>query len=66
MMLWERRAEIAPKLARHGLRLKLSVLEDTSLSLVEAAPSRKALARLAQTLDDLERTLKVAHGSRTR
>jgi NTE family protein len=60
LTLLERRAEIAPKLARHGLKLKLNVLRDTSLSLVQQAPSRQALARLRQTLDDLERYLKVA------
>jgi len=61
LMLLERRAEIAPKLERHGLKLKLGVLRDTSLQLVQQAPSRQALARLRQTLDDLERYLKVAH-----
>jgi NTE family protein len=60
LMLLERRAEIAPKLARHGLKLKLNVLRDTSLSLVQQVPKRQALARLRQTLDDLERYLKVA------
>ena len=62
-MLPERRLDIAPKLERHGLKLKLGVLRDTSLSLVRQAPSRRALARLRQTLDDLERYLKVAHSS---
>ncbi len=62
MMLWERREEIGPKLARHGLQLKLSVLRDTSLTLVKEPPSRKALSQLGQTLDDLDRYLKVAHG----
>lgn len=61
LMLLERRAEIGPKLERHGLKLKLNVLRDTSLSLVQQAPSRQALARLRQSLDDLERYLKVAH-----
>jgi len=61
LMLLERRAQLGPKLARHGLRLKLGVLRDTSLTLVEETPSRKALARLGQTLDDLERYLKVAY-----
>lgn len=61
LMLLERRAEIGPKLERHGLRLKENVLRDTSLTLVQQAPSRQALARLRQTLDDLERYLKVAH-----
>ncbi len=61
LMLLERRHELAPKLARHGLKLKLAVLRDTSLTLVEEQASTKALARLGQTLDDLERYLKVAH-----
>lgn len=61
LMLLERRAEIGPKLERHGLQLKLNVLRDTSLTLVQQAPSRQALARLRQSLDDLERYLKVAH-----
>ncbi|MES2296064.1 MAG: patatin-like phospholipase family protein [Pseudomonadota bacterium] len=61
LMLWERREEIGPMLARHGLQLKLSVLRDTSLKLVQEPPSRKALARLGQALDELDRYLKVAH-----
>ena len=63
LMLLEKRAEIAPKLERHGLKLKLNVLRDTSLSLVQQAPSRQALARLRQTLDDLERYLKVTRSA---
>lgn len=63
LMLLERRAEIGPKLERHGLKLKMGVLRDTSLSLVQQAPSRQALARLRQVLDDLERYLKVAHSA---
>ena len=61
LMLLERCAEIGPKLARHGLSLKLGVLRDTSLTLVQQAPPRQALGRLRQTLDDLEHYLKVAH-----
>lgn len=61
MMLLERRAEIAPKLACHGLELKLSVLRDTSLTLVKPPPGRSPLAKLGDTLDDLDRYLKVAH-----
>lgn len=61
LMLLERREELGPKLAKHGLRLKLNVLRDTSLTLVEQVPSRRALRRLSRTLDDLERYLKVAH-----
>jgi len=62
LMLWQQRAELAPKLARHGMRLNLPVLQDTSLSLVNQEPPRKALMRLEQTLDDLERYIKVAKG----
>jgi NTE family protein len=61
LMLLEKRAEIGPRLARNGLALKLAVLRDTSLTLVEEAPSNAPLARLEQVLDDLERYLKVAH-----
>ncbi len=62
MMLWEQREQLAPRLARHGMRLKLSVLSDTSLTLVSQKPARKALTRLDNVLNDLERYLKVAHG----
>jgi predicted acylesterase/phospholipase RssA len=62
LMLWQQRAELAPKLARHGMRLNLPVLQDTSLTLVNQEPPRKALMRLEQTLDDLERYIKVAKG----
>lgn len=61
LMLLARRDEIGPKLARNGLALKLSVLRDASLTLVEEVPSNAPLARLEQVLDDLERYLKVAH-----
>lgn len=62
LMLWQQRHELGAKLARHGMRLKLNVLQDTSLSLVRQPPRRKALARLDAALADLERYLKVAHG----
>lgn len=62
--LWLQRDEIGRKLKRHGLRLKLSVLRDTSLTLVKKPPAGKkdrfALADLNDTLDRLERYLKVA------
>jgi len=60
LMLLNRRAELAPRLERNGLRLKESVLRDTSLTLVSEVPERMPLARLRETLDDLERYLKVA------
>lgn len=66
MMLWERRRELAPKLERHGLRLKLSVLRDSSLTLVKSPISERedrfGLATLNETLDNLERQLKIAAG----
>ena len=66
MMLWERREEIAPRLARHGLRLKESVLADTSLTLVKkptsSKPDRLSVTYLSDILDDLDRYLKVANG----
>ncbi len=65
-MLWKQREEIGKKLERHGLRLKLSVLRDTSLTLVKNPPSGKkdrfAAADLNDALDGLERYLKVAAG----
>ncbi|HJV83158.1 patatin-like phospholipase family protein [Noviherbaspirillum sp.] len=66
MMLWQRRKEIGPMLERHGLRLKLSVLRDTSLTLVKKPTSDKedrfGLNRLNETLDGLERHLKIVAG----
>ncbi|MES2263290.1 MAG: patatin-like phospholipase family protein [Pseudomonadota bacterium] len=62
LMLWQQRVPLARKLARHGMRLKLPVLRDTSLTLVRQQPPRRAVARLGAALDDLERYLKVAHG----
>ena len=62
-MLWRRRAEIGAKLERHGLRLKLQVLRDTSLTLVKQPPKKKdrfAVHALNDSLDSLERYLKVA------
>ncbi|HJV73116.1 MAG TPA: patatin-like phospholipase family protein [Noviherbaspirillum sp.] len=66
MLLWQRRNEIGPLLERHGLRLKLSVLRDSSLTLVKKPAAGKddlfGLASLTQTLDSLERHLKIAAG----
>jgi predicted acylesterase/phospholipase RssA len=66
LMLWEQRETIAKQLERHGLRLKLSVLQDTSLTLVKkplpAKKGRFSMVELADTLDDLDRYLKVANG----
>jgi predicted acylesterase/phospholipase RssA len=67
MMLWERRDEIGPRLARHGLRLKLPMLRDTSLMLVKKPvlgrrKARLSMTQLSDTLDDLDRYLKIANG----
>lgn len=66
MMLWQRRHELGPVLRRHGLRLKLSVLRDTSLTLVKHPAEDKGdlfgLADLSEVLDTLERHLKIAAG----
>ncbi len=66
MMLWQRREEIGGKLARHGLRLKESVLRDTSLTLVKQPSSvrrdRLAVTWLKDVLDELDRYLKVENG----
>lgn len=63
-MLWKNREALQAKLEPHGLRLKLSVLRDTSLTLVRnpttITQSRFGTTSLIETLDDLERNLKVA------
>ena len=63
--LWENREEIGRKLARHGLRLKASVLRDKSLTLVGKPPTmtrdRFRINQLRRALSDLEHKLKVAH-----
>ncbi|MDC8760112.1 patatin-like phospholipase family protein [Janthinobacterium fluminis] len=58
-MLWRQRKDIAAKLARHGMTLRLAVLQDRSLSLVRQTPARRAVSQLGAVLDDLERYLKV-------
>jgi NTE family protein len=66
MMLWQRRKEIGPMLEQNGLRLKLSVLRDSSLTLVKKPVTDKedrfGLQRLTDTLNSLERHLKIAAG----
>ncbi|MDR3479899.1 MAG: patatin-like phospholipase family protein [Burkholderiaceae bacterium] len=64
--LWRNRVAIDRKLARHGLHLKLPVLQDSSLTLVQNPPRNKKdrfkTDKLGQVLDQLEHTLKVAGG----
>jgi hypothetical protein len=67
--LWQRRNELAPVLARHGVRLNLAVISDPTLTLVRSHLRRKvhgsssavrATAGLAHCLDDLERWVRLA------
>jgi NTE family protein len=64
--LLKNRVEIDRKLSRHGLRLKISVLQDASLSLVKTTPlgkkDRFGANKLGHVLDQLEHRLKVAAG----
>jgi len=63
-VLWKNREEIGQKLARHGLKLKLSVLQDSSMTLVKKQPNGKkdrfGTAKLSNVLDQLERQLKLS------
>jgi len=56
--MWRNRVEINRKLARHGLRLKLPILKDTSLTLVQTPfrnkKDRFKTGRLSNVLDQLE------------
>ncbi len=59
-MLRERQAELAPKLARHGVTLKMASLRNPDLHLVNepTVPAQTTLGRqLHATLDDLQREL---------
>ncbi len=62
--LFERRHELGPVLARHGIAIRLDVLEDAHRHLVKRHARRRApleakatADRLARSLDDLERWL---------
>ena len=63
-MLWEQREEIGRKLARHGLKLRLPVLADAGMTLVNQAGPREdhPAASLHEALDRLERQLKLKAG----
>ena len=65
--LFERRHELAPLLARHGVSIRLDVVTEPDRHLVRGVRRRKPLLaataaarRLAETLDDLERWLALA------
>jgi predicted acylesterase/phospholipase RssA len=63
--LWERRHELAPRLARHGVTIDAAVLRDEKRTLVRGLRRRReyridsqasqTARRLAATLDDLQR-----------
>jgi predicted acylesterase/phospholipase RssA len=68
--LFERRHELEPVLARHGITIRLDVLADTHRHLVKRHARRRALPdaktavdRLARSLDDLDRWLALRAGS---
>jgi hypothetical protein len=60
--LHARRAELAPLLARHGLRLREDVIADTGRSLVDGLQARPhptdTTARLRRALDDVDHAIK--------
>lgn len=70
--LFERRHELGPLLARHGIRIRLDVLGDAHRHLVKRHARRRApldakgaVDRLARSLDDLERWIALrANGAR--
>ncbi|HYD76756.1 patatin-like phospholipase family protein [Ramlibacter sp.] len=64
-LLRERRAEIEPKLARHGVRLRDEVLGDERRLLALTPPASrigKAMVRLEASLDDLGRLVQAGAG----
>ena len=72
--LWARRHELQPILARHGVTINLGVLKDQGLTLVKSIaapqptdawlPVSEILARLADSVDDLERYVRIARARR--
>ena len=52
--LYQRRDELAPVLARHGLQLNLEVLRDRTRTLLGAEPAATATQGLARALDQLQ------------
>lgn len=66
--LWERRHDLAPRLARHGISIDVDVLRDESMSLVKSIRRQRdglfelrgadATRQLRHTLDDLDRYLR--------
>ena len=68
--LWERRHELQPVLARHGISLNLELLKERGLTLVKNAatpasaaawlPVSAILARLADGVEDMERYVRNA------
>jgi len=65
-MLRSRRTSLAPKLARHGITLRMDLLEDPRRHLVAQPKPRTrigiAIATLQEVMDDLGHTLQVSTG----
>ncbi|WP_290888342.1 patatin-like phospholipase family protein [Arenimonas sp.] len=68
--LRRRREQLAPVLARHGLRLRAEVLDDPSLSIMDglgiAPRTTDATARLRMALDDVDAIVKARRPNRRR
>ncbi|TNJ34611.1 patatin-like phospholipase family protein [Arenimonas terrae] len=68
--LRKRRAELAPVLAKHGLRLRDEVLDDPSASIMDGLgiPPRatETTARLRRALDDVDALVRDRHPNRRR
>jgi hypothetical protein len=69
--LGARRAELAPLLARHGLRLRQEVLDSDDASLTGGLPTERprrrrteATARLRRALDDVDLLVAARRGRR--
>lgn len=66
--LWERRHDLAPRLARHGIAIDADVLRDESMSLIKSIRRQRdglfdlrsadTTRQLRRTLDDLDRYLR--------
>jgi NTE family protein len=61
-LLRERQPELAPRLARHGIRINRAVLDDSGRHLLRPQSSANpAVRRLHATLDQLQQRLQPAH-----
>jgi predicted acylesterase/phospholipase RssA len=73
--LWQRRHELAPRLARHGIAIDAAALRDEKLTLIKSIRKQRetwldlastaATQQLTDTLDDLERWLRAQRAATT-